>query len=101
MDMNDQLSEMDKATGLIAKHLDGWASSRLERTGDNFLARYVILWGTDEKLNVGKVEDWKLKILAAWEKYGTGRPLDPRTVQRLAEEFSKPIPRYPPPVPFP
>jgi hypothetical protein len=34
---------------------------------------------------------WRARILAGWEKYGTGEPLDPRTVEHLAKEFAKPI----------
>lgn len=43
---------------------------------------------------------WRERILAAWDKYGGGLPLDPRTVERLAQEFAKPpwqIERVPPP----
>jgi hypothetical protein len=37
-----------------------------------------------------KVDEWRELILAAWEKYGTGKPLDPATVERLATSFAKP-----------
>lgn len=37
------------------------------------------------------VEQWRERILLGWERYGTGEPLDPRTVQHLAEEFAKPL----------
>jgi hypothetical protein len=33
---------------------------------------------------------WRERILAAWEKYGTGTPLSQTTVQHLAESFAKP-----------
>ncbi|HUD74793.1 MAG TPA: hypothetical protein VMQ76_06950 [Terracidiphilus sp.] len=36
-------------------------------------------------------EEWVLAILASWEKWGNGKPLDPRTVEHLAVEFSKPL----------
>jgi hypothetical protein len=37
------------------------------------------------------VEEWRKAILRGWEIYGTGQPLDPRTVEYLAVEFSKPL----------
>ena len=37
------------------------------------------------------VDQWREHILAGWEKYGTGKPLDPRTVEHLAVEFAKPL----------
>lgn len=37
------------------------------------------------------VEQWRERILAGWEKWGTGVPLDPRTVELLAQEFAKPM----------
>jgi hypothetical protein len=36
------------------------------------------------------VDEWRSRILEAWEKYGTGKPLDQRTVEGLAESFAKP-----------
>ena len=40
------------------------------------------------------VAQWREAILAGWKKWGTGTPLDPRTVEHLAKEFAKPI-RFP------
>jgi hypothetical protein len=37
------------------------------------------------------VEQWHERILAGWERYGTGTPLDPKTVEYLAVEFAKPM----------
>ena len=37
------------------------------------------------------VDGWRSRILAGWEKYGTGEPLDPKTVEHLANEFAKPL----------
>jgi hypothetical protein len=34
---------------------------------------------------------WRDRILAGWVKYGTGEPLDPRTVEHLAREFARPL----------
>ena len=50
-------------------------------------------------MNQPSVEEWRARILAGWEKWGTGEPLDPRTVEHLAHEFAKPLwPRTEPPV---
>lgn len=37
------------------------------------------------------VEQWRERILRGWERWGTGEPLDPRTVEHLAQEFAKPL----------
>jgi hypothetical protein len=44
------------------------------------------------------VDQWRERILASWEKYGTGTPLDPRTVEHLAQEFAKPLMPEPAPM---
>lgn len=46
------------------------------------------------------VEQWRERILAGWEKWGTGVPLDPRTVEHLAVEFAKPMLPIPAPEPI-
>ena len=37
------------------------------------------------------VDEWRSMVLAGWDKWGTGKPLDPRTVEHLAQEFAKPL----------
>lgn len=37
------------------------------------------------------VNEWRELILAGWQKWGTGNPLDPKTVEHLAQEFAKPL----------
>lgn len=37
------------------------------------------------------VDEWRSRILAGWEKWGTGEPLNPKTVEHLAREFAKPL----------
>lgn len=37
------------------------------------------------------VQEWREAIQAGWDKWGTGKPLDPRTVEHLAQEFAKPL----------
>ena len=37
------------------------------------------------------VTEWREMILAGWEKWGTGKPLDTKTVEHLAAEFAKPL----------
>ena len=37
------------------------------------------------------VDEWRSMILAGWDKWGTGKPLDLRTVEHLAQEFAKPL----------
>jgi hypothetical protein len=37
------------------------------------------------------VDQWRERILESWAKWGTGEPLDPRTVEHLAVEFAKPM----------
>jgi hypothetical protein len=37
------------------------------------------------------IEMWRKQILDGWERWGSGTPLDPRTVDHLAREFAKPI----------
>jgi hypothetical protein len=46
------------------------------------------------------VEQWRERILAGWDKWGTGEPLDPRTVEHLAQEFAKPLMTPPTSYPF-
>ena len=46
------------------------------------------------------VEQWREQILHTWEKYGTGKPLEPRVVDRVAEMCAKPIVFPTVPVPY-
>jgi len=37
------------------------------------------------------IDEWRAVIIARWQVYSNGRPLDPRTVEYLASEFAAPL----------